>query len=104
MFPDIERKPKPRKSNDVGLLVEVWKDLEGIRQQSPEGIYYWNKMNYGKHSMWCKALLIRCGSLDRAADCIEDMVGYFRGLKLNYTLATVARWADKWMNGEIKKL
>jgi len=94
-------KKKPAKINPTHVLVEVWKDIEGIRDRGPDYIRMWNKEYFSRHAYWCRKILNVVGSPQAAAECMEELAVYFRKKKLTYTISTVHRWCEKWATGKI---
>lgn len=95
-------KKKPKKTNPVHILVEVWKDIEGVREKGDSYIKMWDKEYFSRHAYWCKKIINVVGTPPHAAECMEELAVYFRKKNLSYTISTVHKWAEKWATGKIR--
>ena len=98
-LPGLAPQPKVKKirpPTDVEILVEVWKDIEGIRDRDKIDVAKWNKNFFGRHARSCKALLEYLGSVEASVACMEDVVRFMREKGKAYSISTVMKFADRW--------
>lgn len=95
MAPVVKVK-KPRPLSDVATLVEVWKDIEGIRDRTKIDVAQWNKNFFARHARECKTLLTYLGSVEAVEMCMTDVVGFMRKRGCPYSISTVVKWMDRW--------
>lgn len=98
-LPGLAPRPKVKKvrpPTDVEILVEVWKDIEGVRDREKIDIAKWNKNFFGKHARVCKALLEYLDTVEAVEACMEDVVRFMRTKGKAYSIHTVLKFSDRW--------